>query len=732
MRQSVQSTLDGLLRNTLENMRYGACTRENVDFLFSRVAQRNSSTSLAQNKFRHVSVITSLNSYRDKYNELGVKRFAADTGQELQVFHSIDMLKCKNTDNHKKNRKKINNKVCISSVLQNLIWDLEPHTSEHVPGKLMLCKGLPVMLKHNDATELCITKGQEARVVGWKAKAGKNNTECLETVFVELINPPKTVRIPNLPDNVVPINSSKHTIKCTLPDDSVLTIEREQVFILPNFAMTDYASQGKTREVNVVDLSNSKNHQSMYTALSRSSSAENTVIIGTFNIRKITQGISGFLRQEFRELNMLDEVTKLQFEGTLSDQVNGQLRYPILKSYLASTKQMIESNQSWHPMIQYDNTKKIKLNTQLEFLHSVSLHQTYGNVILTKKKHTKTSHKVKTKQTLSKSCSNTDNQLNKLDTQYVDSISSLISNTNTPYVSSKPHINVKHIQGLAWDSHNFSCAYDALFIIIYHIWNGNKDFWSVALSQCSRFMNVLQECFNTVLYDSNLTLVYARDTVRDILNSYDSVKFPFGPVYASIDYLIFTMMASANRSPLAETFLICDQCGFMIQDDVTKLWNITEIINSDNNLVDLTLNISDVLCTNKSYGDCMCPMCEQTTFMSRQLLSLADTNIDLLIISTPTNNIIPDRELIIQSSNAANITHTLKLSGIIYFNSHHFSCRIITSHNNVFNSWYHDGITTGNMCVNEADMFNGTFSDKSLLSVNDAQDARMIYAIYSK
>jgi hypothetical protein len=33
-----------------------------------------------------------------------------------------------------------------------------------------------------------------------------------------------------------------------------------QVLVLPNFAMTNYASQGKTRDINVVDLNNCKDH----------------------------------------------------------------------------------------------------------------------------------------------------------------------------------------------------------------------------------------------------------------------------------------------------------------------------------------------------------------------------------------------------------------------------------------------------------------------------------------
>ncbi|KAJ7927080.1 hypothetical protein B0H13DRAFT_1598988, partial [Mycena leptocephala] len=43
-----------------------------------------------------------------------------------------------------------------------------------------------------------------------------------------------------------------------------------------NFAMTDYSSQGKSRDLNGVDLNNCKNHFSYYTALSRSQTSDGT------------------------------------------------------------------------------------------------------------------------------------------------------------------------------------------------------------------------------------------------------------------------------------------------------------------------------------------------------------------------------------------------------------------------------------------------------------------------
>ena len=105
--------------------------------------------------------------------------------------------------------------------------------------------------------------------------------------------------------------------------------------MLPNFAMTDYASQGKTRPYNVVDLSQARSHQSYYTALSRSATAAGTLILNSIHPSKITGGASGALRQEFRELELLDDITALQFDDKLPTKIAmGDRRYTLINLFI--------------------------------------------------------------------------------------------------------------------------------------------------------------------------------------------------------------------------------------------------------------------------------------------------------------------------------------------------------------------------------------------------------------
>jgi hypothetical protein len=189
------------------------------------------------------------------------------------------------------------------------------------------------MIRNNDATELCITKGQEGIVVGWQSSRGSFGKQVLDTLFVRLDSPPQVVQIPGLPDNVVPLVRSTKTVECIFPSDLKESVERQQVWVLPNFAMTAHAAQGKTRPFNVVHLNSCRDHMAYYTALSRSASAAGTIIIQGFDANVITRRCSGSLRQEFRELELLDDITRLKYEGELPELVNGSTRNDLIDQF---------------------------------------------------------------------------------------------------------------------------------------------------------------------------------------------------------------------------------------------------------------------------------------------------------------------------------------------------------------------------------------------------------------
>lgn len=91
---------------------------------------------------------------------------------------------------------------------------------------------------------------------------------------------------------------------------------------MPNFGITDYGSQGRTRAFNVVDLQNCGGYQSVYTCLSRGSSANSTLIIECFDPSKVSGVMDGYLQQEFRELELMDVIIEIKYAKKLPLEIN--------------------------------------------------------------------------------------------------------------------------------------------------------------------------------------------------------------------------------------------------------------------------------------------------------------------------------------------------------------------------------------------------------------------------
>src|ERR1700734_3697008 len=69
MRQRTQTPKDAKLRTALKNMRYAACTLEDIKFLKTHIAERRSDQpKRSDKKFKNVSIVTALNSQKDRIN----------------------------------------------------------------------------------------------------------------------------------------------------------------------------------------------------------------------------------------------------------------------------------------------------------------------------------------------------------------------------------------------------------------------------------------------------------------------------------------------------------------------------------------------------------------------------------------------------------------------------------------------------------------------------------------
>jgi hypothetical protein len=688
MRQKTQTVDDAKLRAALINMRYAACTKEDIDFLRSRIVGNAAHRpNLSDPKFRNVSIITAWNSQKDKINEMGCIRFAKDNNQNLVEFYSIDKRAESKLERKKRGSKKKEKSVgsFISASLQNVLWNSHPHTSEHIAGKLSLCLGMPVMIRNNDATELCMTKGQEAVVVGWDSFTGPQDKEVLETIFLKLINPPKTVQIPGLPLNVVPMTRASNSIKCDLPNDSEISIVRQQVQILPNFSMTDYAAQGKTRPINVMDLGHCKSFQSYYTCLSRSASAEGTAIIQGFSTDKITKGISGFLRQEFRELNMLNQITILRYEKKLPVEVNSSLRNPLIRAYQLSRKGHV-ADDDWHPLLKWTKEEKsvqdMEPDTAWNVTSDIKFMAKISSPTLKRKRECIAETK---KESAKKGSLDPDDEGPKL-----KKVSHLVQICSSPSPL-----------GLIWDNIDYSCAYDALYTILHHIWTERPLYVESYAENSTQYMKLLIEGFKNVqLNQSSFEMI--RDIVRQALFQDFPNKYTVGANNSNLDDIIYDMTDKINHG---SSKVSCRICKF---NDVRPFHHISAYSligwSSDDyqatlgrcsiqQYIDLRLGAKDRL-TKLICHNCLCLNSRRIPLMmTHELWTLPN-----ILIFTISGWIDIDISL------AIIIRHDLKkylLKGIIYLGDEHFTCRLIDDRGMI---WYHDGMETRSNCIAEGNI----------------------------
>jgi len=361
MRQKSQTEQDSKFRTALENMRYKRCTPEDIVFLRSRISSGLSGRPCVTDiEFRNVAIITANNVEKDAINATGCRHYAHETNQRLTDFFSEDSISGTSEDDNVKGRKIAGKALrskhgVLTDTIRDALWN-QPHCMNDAPisPQLSLAVGMPVMIRTNIATELCMMRGQEGVVYSWQAAVGSRGQKVLETLFIKLRDPPTTVKFDGLPENVVPLIRSTNPTRCTLPDDQVLAISRTQVEVLPCFAMTEYASQGKTRVKIVVDLNNTRSHQGFYTALSRGTSADGTLILQGFDTSKITGGASGALRQEFRELELLDEITRLRYEGKLPKSVNDDNKRSTLINAIRAHRGQSYVPKMCHPAIRWN------------------------------------------------------------------------------------------------------------------------------------------------------------------------------------------------------------------------------------------------------------------------------------------------------------------------------------------------------------------------------------------
>ena len=536
------------------------------------------------------------------------------------------------------------------------------------------------MIQYNFATELCMTRCQEGYVHGWQSRMGKKNQLVLDTLFIKIKQPPSEVQFEGLPPNVVPIYPTTNNIYASLPNDDRILITRTQVETLVNFAMTDFGSQGKTRPYNVSDLNKLQTHQSYYTALSRSASAEGTLILQGFDSRKFTGKCSGALRQEFRELEILDEITRLRYEGKLSIKVYGEIRNTLIKTFREWKGQQYVPNIV-HSAIRWSKRDPL-FESEIIDIKIITSFMNTGN-----KNKRKIDDNVSSKSTIF---------------QNISKNVELNSKKLCLFQPSSDDSNHYLIpQGMIWS--NNSCAYDSIFTILFSIWCDNKNLWNYNFHKMNNpFIIDLSNGFNDV--DNKLkTLEAIRDDVRRKLHIFSPQTMAFGN-FTSIEN-IFAAILETTYQVQSVQYTCCNGHVRRMNDSHSLvLLNGTGHYNS----------IQEWASRGQEETRHTCSICDEPVF-----IKYGFNNMPSLFVFEFSNQELHINSFInIQIQNDEN---RLRLAGVIYYGQHHFTAQIILSDGQV---WFYDGIDTGRNLI-----YNGSINS-NLPSISHCREKQAVAAIY--
>ena len=728
MRQCAQSAEDAQFREALTNMRYKACTPNDIAFLKKRISSElPGRASVNQKNFRNVSIITNLNSQKDEINRLGSLRFAAETGQKLTHLFSIDSIVSTSKDPEDRQQRKFTvgrkrtvKHGSIPEAIQQALWE-QPTcaNSKLIPGKLSICVGMPVMIRNNAATEMGITKGQEAIVHAWDSHKTADGRDVLDTLFVELSNPPVPVKLDDLPLNVIPLTRTSVTTCCRLPDDSCLTVSRSQVEVLPNFAMTDYASQGKTRLYNVTDLSQARSHQSYYTVLSRSATAAGTLILNGIHASEITGGASGALRQEFHELELLDDITTLKFNDKLPINIAMSDRRNILIDLFCKWK-----GENYIPSTVHSPIRWSKADSFLESQDNVNCQ---WRIIDSKVDKVKTSSVTVTKKIMTYSTPKiVDHMIAPVVTPGLDGTTQA-KRKRINFVSQNKVKRVKFIHdttadpsapirinvplGTQWQ--NNSCAYDAIITVLFNMWFDSdtaSGTASIEDTHCIKLDNLIQNFHShesqVVSGPQTYTLEQIRDYFRRCLARV-SQEFTFGS-YTSVQSIAEYLFHSQEIVTMSDVF--CSN-GHILTDGRNRQSSASSyqiiILQTTENSLQACMDNFTVELASKC-ATCDTHLIRRTAFVQTPPL-LA---FDLSTTSTTTNgSALTLNSVVWISCEDSRVRYILR--GVIYFDNEHFTERVVTSSGMI---WYHDGIFTGRSLVYESQDLTSIATENAVMA----------------
>lgn len=243
---------------------------------------------------------------------------------------------------------------------------------------------------------------------------------------------------------------------------------------------------------------------------------------------KITGGCSGELRQEYRELELLDEITRLRFEGLLPDSVSGHKRTLLIRSF-QEYKGVGYVPRHVHPSIRW---------TDKEGPHIIAEEEFYEWRIVTKDKR-------KGKKSVQ-------------ETTYVTAKgTAAYADGNCVGSTDEERLPVV----VPWDTVDYSCAYDCMLVILYEMWAQNSKKWKTIFVKRNDKLALLAKVFHDVSVGRS-SMETVRYRLRKTLHDEQPTIFRWGPIPLEIHHLVSALLTyNARIEPSCTCIATCSRCG---------------------------------------------------------------------------------------------------------------------------------------------------------------------------
>jgi hypothetical protein len=375
-----------------------------------------------------------------------------------------------------------------------------------LPSSMLLYEGMPIILRHKNLyTDLGIVNGARGILRKLVVKESNDGYTHAHVAIIEF--PDSRVHLEGLPPKYFPIYPTKWSFKAkiNLDEDNpnsqieLHTIIRTQFPFEPAFAITAHGSQGKT--VPKVHAMLHQGGRLAYVAVSRAMSRDGLTIQRPVTLDEINTRIDPHLLLETvrHEQIAMNTLIRLGFQ-------DGQ--------YIEVVDP--EDGWNWHPKAVF-------------------------KFIRNKRKR-----------------GNIDEDQDEVN----EDLQPIVVNRKTPRLSYKAQPNtIITRNGCQWDSIDWSCAYDCLFMLYHHIYS----LWSSDVKQDWSTLNLITRELSDIFKSDPITSVQfnaGRDRLRNLLSIYASESYNIrGQVLVEI-LPAFSFLENHEACMLEYLSIQCDLCGF--------------------------------------------------------------------------------------------------------------------------------------------------------------------------